>query len=228
MARHRSAPDEPSYFLGHYVEWRRVRLHAIVEHYGLEWFPGKRILELGCAQGHLGISLAMLGAEVTFSDGRQEHLDEIQALWPLIPEERIICANLEREWPFEGHWDMVLHQGLLYHLEHWGFGLQRASECCDHMVLETETLDSNDPTARKIVEENKEAMHSAVDGTTIKVPAAGIEAKLTAIGFEYEMHLDEAMNTGYHRYVWKVRNTGQSCANTRRFWWCWRDDHGST
>lgn len=223
IPRARAAPDEESYFLGHYVEWRRVRLNAIVRHYGWRWFPGKRILELGCGHGHLGINLAMLGAEVTFSDGRQKHLHEIKLLWPVIPEERFICANLEREWPFKGHWDMILHQGLLYHLEDWEFGLRKAAECCDHMVLESETLDSDDLNARNVVEENKQAMHSAVDGTCVQVPAVRIEAALTEFGFSYQRHLDPAMNTGYHRYTWPVRNTGQSRAHTRRFWWCWRD-----
>jgi len=215
------SPDEVCYFMGHYVPWRRTRLKAIVRHFGRGWFRDKRILELGCGYGHMGISLAYLGANVTFSDARQKHLDNLAEFWPTVPDEQLICANLEREWPFKGHWDLILHQGLLYHLTNWQFGLEKAVKCCDHMALECETLDAANPSATKIQLENEERMHSSIDGKSERVPAARIETELAKVGFKFKLCLDERLNTTRHNYTWKPRNNKLSTAMQRRWWWCW-------
>ncbi len=172
--RDQKDPDEVCYFMGHYVPWRRSRLRVLVRYFGRDWFRDKRILELGCGYGHMGMCLAYLGADVTFSDARQDHLDNLAEFWPTVPDDRIICANLEREWPFKGHWDLILHQGLLYHLHKWEFGLERAAKCCDNMVLECETLDSNNPSQLKVQMEDSKRMHSAVGGKSHRVPATRI------------------------------------------------------
>ena len=226
MSRDNKDPNEESYFLGHYVPWRKARIAVLINRFGREWFPGKRILELGCGYGHIGINLAMLGADVTFSDGRQKHLTEIADVWPVIDPEKLVCANMEDEWPFEGHWDLILHQGLLYHLKRWQFSLYEASLCCDHMVLETEVLDSSLVTAVKPIKENPEAMHSAIDGWSIRVPPSAIERSLSDFGFQHERCTNRRLNTTKHNYSWEVANSGRSFAQTRRWWWCWRGNHG--
>ena len=224
--RDNKGPEELAYFLGHYVPWRKARLTVLVDHYGREWFTGKRVLELGCGYGHMGISLAMLGADVTFSDGRRGHLDWIVKNWPLIPSDKLIKADLESEWPFEGHWDLILHQGLLYHLTNWSFGLRMAAQFCDRMTLETETLDTDVLLGHKKISEDPEKMQSALSGKSVRVPAVRIEAALDEVGLRHQMCLDTRLNSGRHKYVWPVENSGKSFAGTRRWWWCWRDGHG--
>lgn len=213
--------------MGHYVPWRRTRLRVIVSHFGRGWFRDKRILELGCGYGHMGISLSYLGAEVTFTDARQSHLDELAEFWPTVPHDRIVRANLEKEWPFEGHWDLILHQGLLYHLTNWAFSLERAAKCCDHMALECETLDAKDPSRIKIIKENPDRMHSAFGGKSHRVPASRIEEELDRVGFSHELFLSEELNTTMHNYTWEPKNNMLSTAMQRRWWWCWRgESHG--
>lgn len=228
MSRINEDPNEETYFLGHYVPWREVRLKVLIDYYGREWFKEKRILELGCGYGHIGINFAMLGADVTFSDGRQKHLDEIGAVWPVIPPERLIIANMEDEWPFEGHWDLILHQGLLYHLAKWQFSLYEASLCCDHLVLESEVLDSDDRKATKKVNEDPDKMHSSINGLSIRVPQVAIEESLSAFGFRHKLCEDSRLNSSRHNYTWSIENTGRSFAQTRRWWWCWRGEDGTS
>lgn len=216
-------PAEMGDFMGHYVPWRATRIREIVRHFGQDWFPGKRILELGCGYGHLGMFLSCLGADVTFSDGRQNHLDEIKD----VPRDRIILANIENEWPFEGHWDLILHQGLLYHLMDMSFGLEKAFECCDHMALESETLDSKNVDATKVQNEPG-VVHSALDHQSLRRTPTHIENELLRIGFRFDRCLDPRLNSGEHIYDWTPKCDNISFAGKRRWWWCWRADNGAS
>lgn len=62
--------SENYYFQNHYEYWRAKRIVAIVEHYGENFFKGKKILELGCGYGDIGKVLISIGAEVIFCEGR--------------------------------------------------------------------------------------------------------------------------------------------------------------
>ncbi len=216
-------------FLGHYVEWRQARLNAMVEHYGRNWFLGKRILELGCGHGYMGINLALLGADVTFSDGRQKHLDEIARHWPCIHPAKLVHANLEHEWPFNGPWDMILHQGLLYHLFNWKHSLLQSAMNCEHLVLESEVLDSDNPQDEQHVMENARALDQALEGNCLKVTSSAIEDFLLQCDMRFDRDQNPVLDIGEHRYSWKPRNSKRSSSKTRRWWWCWKEvNHGIT
>jgi predicted nicotinamide N-methyase len=62
--------------------WRAYR--GLVVHFGHEGIAGKRLLEVGCGQGAMGIAAAMMGAEVTLSDsvGHALLVAQIHA-WPV-------------------------------------------------------------------------------------------------------------------------------------------------
>jgi 2-polyprenyl-3-methyl-5-hydroxy-6-metoxy-1,4-benzoquinol methylase len=101
-------------FSDHYEYWRAKRVVAIVEYYGQEWFKGKKILELGCGFGDIGKVFKSLGAEVVFAEGRKENCE---VLMRKFPNDRIYQINLENEWPFQKErFDLILHMGVLYHL----------------------------------------------------------------------------------------------------------------
>ena len=93
----------PLRFTQHYHDWRDARVAAVREYYGDGFFAGRTLLELGCGYGDIGAQFAALGAQVTCSDGRAEHLAVLRDRWPALT---VIPADLDREWPF-GHFDVI-------------------------------------------------------------------------------------------------------------------------
>ncbi|TXJ11000.1 hypothetical protein [Brachyspira aalborgi] len=77
-----SVNNENYYFQDHYEYWRAKRIVAIVEHYGENFFKGKKILELGCGYGDIGKVLISIGAEVIFCEGREEHINILKRRFP--------------------------------------------------------------------------------------------------------------------------------------------------
>ncbi len=214
------SPVQPRPFMGHYIPWRRARLLAIVERYGRDWFPGKSLLDLGCAHGHLGINLATLGAEVTFCDARKSNLDELAQLWPMVPDNRIICADLEKDWPFEKRFDMILHQGLLYHMENWEFSIRNSAASANHIILETEVCDGEgDDVLIRAEIDNK--VDTAMNGISTHASADAIEKVLQESGLQFERLDDNRCNSGPHVYDWEVKGTKARLPCHRRWWWCW-------
>lgn len=205
-------------FSGHYYEWRIKRMRKVIEVFGAEWFRGKRILELGCGYGDMGMLLVALGADVMFSDYRQEHLDEMERRYPAYGREKLIKADINKEWPFKGEFDLVLHMGLLYHLEDWKYGLEKAKGCSANMVLETEVCDSEEVGCEK--KKLEYGFDQAVSGCGIRPSAASIEAELEKQGCSYNRYDESELNSTMHRYDWKVAGTGRHGPGYRRLWIC--------
>ena len=67
-------------FGGFFNEWRIKRVDKLINIFGLEWFKGKKILEMGCGYGNIGLYLESLGSIVHFSDARKEVLDKIKIM----------------------------------------------------------------------------------------------------------------------------------------------------
>ena len=64
------------------IESTRARIKAIIDNYGVPFFQGKSVLDLGAGHGEIGAALARLGATVTCVDARQENLDIINVKHP--------------------------------------------------------------------------------------------------------------------------------------------------
>ncbi|MFZ5830269.1 MAG: class I SAM-dependent methyltransferase [Planctomycetota bacterium] len=209
--------SEKDAFATHYVEWRRKRVDAIVGHYGAEFFPGKRVLELGCGYGDIGAELARLGAEVTCCDSRQEHLDVVRERHPHL---RTIRADLDHEWPLSEPVDLVLHMGLLYHLRAPEPSLRRASAWTRALVLESEVCDSTDP---RLVINTIESGYDQAYGSHGCRPSTGcIEQILESCGFRFVRLRDASCNSGIHTYDWQELNTGGWRHGLRRMWFAER------
>ena len=212
------APVDP--FAGHYFEWRRKRIAAIVDRYGAGWFRGARVLELGCGHGDIGATLTMLGADVTFAEGRQEHLETIADRYPGIPRARLVRYDAEDPWPFDERVDLVIDMGLVYHVDNWQRSILGSVRAADRVVLETEVCDSDDPN---LVLKNPEAGDDqAISGTGSRPSAAAVEALLRTEGCRFERVADNRCNAGFHRYDWPVTGSGGWEHGLRRFWFVWR------
>jgi SAM-dependent methyltransferase len=204
------------YFSGHYTAWQEKRVTHVMDHFGRGWFGGKRVLELACGYGDIGSYFEMLGADVTYSDARQEHLDFIKASKP---NAKTIRANLENEWPFEGHFDLILHFGVLYHLENVWFSLQKSLQNATHLALETLVSDSEDENAHYLVTEDPRTGDTAYTGTAAHLSGPHIEKILRSNGASFEMVRDDRMNSTIHCYDWPVTNSGHTLGGQRRFWY---------
>ena len=206
-------------FTGHYEYWRAKRVTTIVEHYGESWFKGKSILELGCGYGDIGYVLMTLGAQVTFAEGRAENCDYLRRKFP---NNKVYFMNCENEWPFavDSHFDMVLHMGLLYHLDNMWFVLDRACTCSDHVVLETEVSDSEDENYILKIQENTEGWDQSLMGRGSRPSGPCVEKHLRELGWKYQRVTDARCNAQFHVYDWEVTNTGTWRNGLRRFWFC--------
>ena len=206
-------PDATQAFADHYVQWRQKRIDTIVRHYGESFFAGKRVLELGCGYGDLGAEFVRLGADVTCSDARPEHLDVVRQRHP---EVHTVVADLDREWPFEGRWDLVLHLGLLYHLRTPEPSIRWACAATGHLVLESEVCDSLDP--RLILQTQEAGYDQAHNGRGCRPSTGCVETILRECGVQYERLRDTGCNSGIHTYDWTELNTGAWRHGLRRMW----------
>jgi len=206
-------------FTGHYEYWRAKRVTAIVEHYGEAWFKGKKILELGCGYGDIGHVLMTLGAAVTFAEGRVENCDFLRRRFP---KNKVYCMNCENEWPFpeEVHFDLILHMGLLYHLDNLWFVLDHCFQCCDNIVLETEVADSDDPDLILKTDECAEGWDQSLIGHGSRPSGPCVEKHIQEQGWQYERVTDSRCNAIFHVYDWEVENTKTWRNGLRRFWFC--------
>lgn len=199
----------------HYVDWRQRRIDAILQHYGDAFFAGRTLLELGCGYGDIGAAFAERGARVTCCDAREEHLEVLSRRYPHLTPVR---ADLNTEWPF-GSFDIILHLGVLYHLEPTHLSLRHACRSASHLVLETEVCDSNGDL---VFGTSEQGYDQAVDGNGCRPSAPRVERFLREEGMTYERIADDRCNAGMHVYDWPVRNTGDFTHGQRRFWFARR------
>lgn len=202
-------------FRGHYNLWQEKRVTAIIEYFNPLWFKGKKILELGCGYGDIGAAFTALGANVTCSDARAEHLEVLKRKYPHI---KTIQANIENEWPFEEKYDLILHLGVLYHLNDINFSLERSVKYADHLILETEVCDSDDHDTMLKVEEDKNSYDQSFTGHGSRPSASYIEQFIKNLGASFERVNGNQCNSLFHQYNWTVQGSGEWRHGLRRFW----------
>lgn len=213
-------------FDGHYREWRVRRVAAILRHYGPSFFHGKTMVELGAGYADIGAAFARLGAEVLAVDGRAENVEMIRRRHPALKTE---LANLDGKWPWSKPFDIVLHLGLLYHLEKAEESLRLACQNCTYLILETEVADSTDPMFILHPQEGAEIYDQSLSGTGSRPSPAYVERILTECGMSFErvesadldtVHVREGFTD--HLYSWPVGNSGKYAHGWRKFWFAKR------
>jgi len=208
----------------HYVLWRQVRINKIEQIFGKEFFKDKTILELGCGYGDIGKYFKeSLQADVTFAEGREEHFPFIRGN---VSGCKIVHINQENHWQLETKYDVVIHFGVMYHLDNWKQDLECTLKHSDLVILETEVADSNDPTfEQKFVDmiSYDQAMGPKLLAT--RPSAAYIESVFSENGFSFVRYDDTDLDTDIHNYSWKVTGSAESHKSERsvgvgkrRFW----------
>ena len=117
-----------------YNEWRVKRVNKLVSLLGIDWFKGKKVLELGCAFGNIGFYLESLGAQVTFSDGRQESLNIVKSK---DPNAKTILLDQDTNWNLNETFDLIVHFGISYNLNNWQQDLINTIKHAQYIAYET-------------------------------------------------------------------------------------------
>lgn len=210
-----AANEEIEKFEGHYDAWRTSRIRKIESLYGKEFFRGKSLLELGCGLGHVGLYFRSLGADVTFADGRSEYIEDIKSRYP---EVSTLVLDQDKNWFILKRFDIVIHWGVLYHLNNWQRDLRCALAHAPLLFLETEVCDSDDPTFEIKVDEPAEGYDQALHRTGSRPSAPMIEEHLAALSAAFIRFDDSRINADIHRYDWQIKNTKTWEHGLRRFW----------
>jgi 2-polyprenyl-3-methyl-5-hydroxy-6-metoxy-1,4-benzoquinol methylase len=122
-----------------YEQYYKKRLNKIVNIFGETWFQNKRILELGCAHGDIGMEFLRLGSEVVFSDERMEYLEDIDKRLKDLYNYSAGFALIDNDndYDLNQKFDLVIHMGLLYHLQNWRNDITNALNHSNLMILES-------------------------------------------------------------------------------------------
>ena len=208
--------NRETYFEGHYKEWRATRLRFLNNQFGANFFKDKKILELGAGYGDLGISLWQQGAELVWTDARQEHLDKIIHCYPKICNTKnVFQLDLENTWPEIGKFEVILHFGVLYHLKNWELSLRESIVRSKLIFLETEVSDFN-KDANVVIQEK--GYDQAFSGIGSRPSAKAIERVIDSTGAKYIRHDSQLLNSTFHTYDWKASDTKSWKHGLRRFW----------
>jgi SAM-dependent methyltransferase len=204
-------------FSDHYVDWRISRLNGVKKYISPNYFNNKTLLELGCGYADVGNMFYELGAIVTSSDGRKEHLDVVNQKYPHIHTFQIDGENDS----IQDKYDIIVHWGLLYHLNEIEMHLEKVSQKCDILLLETEVSDSDDKDFYILTYEN--GYDQALHNQGIHPSQQYVENILEKNGFQFKLIKDPILNSGYHCYDWDITNCKTWNHGLRRFWICWKN-----
>jgi hypothetical protein len=201
-------------FDGHYNHWRETRIKKIISIFGESFFKGKTILELGCGWGDVGRYFQTLGAKVTFADGRQKHLDVIKKRDPL---SNVLLIDQDKSWNLETTYDIIIHWGVLYHLNHWQQDIKCVINHSNLIFLETEVCDSDDVNLEIKVTEVSD-YDQALNKTGTRPSPAMIEKFLSSLEVDYKRYDDSDLNSTFHIYDWNVSSSKEYRNGLRRYW----------
>ncbi len=181
------------------------------------FFSGKTLFELGAGHGHNGHMFYEKGCVVTCSDARPEHVAAGKVLHPHLD----FCLFDGENDVLTQKYDILLHWGVLYHLQNVDDHFAKIADFCDYMFLETEVCDSDDTDLVLHVHEHG-GYDQAYSSIGSRPSQAHVESLLEKHGFVYKMILDPIINSDFHVYDWKIENTKEWKHGLRRYWIAWK------
>ncbi len=205
-------------FQGHYTSWWKNRFDTLEKILVPNFFRDKTVLDIGSGYGNFAQMIHELGAKVTCSEGRDDHISVISKKYP-----HLEVRNDDYEIPFPHDfpkYDVILHFGVAYHIQNIENHLLSLADKCDYLFLDCEVIDSNDIHACCIEEETgyDQSLHGKGNYHT----EAYYEQFLTSMGFSFVKICDRSLDTTMHKYTWIGQNTGNHMKlfSYRRLWIC--------
>lgn len=189
----------------HYKEWCQKRVDFVLNQLGDNFFMGKTTIELGCGMAYTSRKLRDLGAVVTVADCRESTLEILRKDF-----DDVVLLDQDTDWVFDRKFDVVIHWGVLYHLNNWQRDLEKVISFLMHkhsvLLLESEVLDGDDVFLEIKVKESSDIWDQALSGVGTRTSADVIERKLKNLGLSHYMRYDdESLNVGdIHRYDWEA------------------------
>lgn len=202
-----------------YEDHKNKKVQKIISILGKNWFKDKSILELGSCYGDIGIEFVKLGAQVLFTDVRQENLDKIKIKLSN-PKTQIINQNAN--YNLKQKFDLVLHLGTLWHVENWYNDLYHALKHTSLMILETRVVPKKGSISLLGIYAD-----APYDGYKCFEPlftCEVLESRLKELNCSFTRYDDSDLNTFHkdlnHIYDWKdeVINDNGNVAHYRRFY----------
>lgn len=201
-----------------YEEWKQKRVNKIVNIFGSDWFAFKNVLELGACYGDIGYEFIKLGSNVTFVEGRQSNINILKKrLNGKHIEPNVLCLDQNQPYSFNLKYDLVLHLGVLYHLENWQQDLTCAINHAKIMILETVVSTAKNQSAEPSIATTygDDSKYTGLTERSVVPTQEEIEQHLINSNCKF-VRLDTAdLNTSWswsdetqirHVYDWKYRN----------------------
>ena len=89
-----------------YPEWNESRIKHLIDTYGQPFFKGKTVLEVGCGYAGIGKAMLDMGAIVTVSDAREEHIEVVKERYPEI--QALVVDSESTTWDYpEDKYDII-------------------------------------------------------------------------------------------------------------------------
>jgi len=156
-----------------------------------------------------------------------EHVNIARLKYRNLPRFKCILRDLEEDFADLGKFDLLIHFGLLYHVENVEQNLRNCAELSDEIVLETEVVDSLDDQRVVLCTEDADCFASALHGTGSRPSPFYIKRVFEELGYDVDIITDKRLNSGIDVYDWEHRNDGTWGHGKRRFFWIRRTREGS-
>lgn len=202
-----------------YRESELTRLANLFAHVDLARYKGMKVLEVGAGLGRLGEAFALLGFDVTSSDGRPEHVEQMRRVG-----RKAVVLDLDRQVLRDaGRFDIVLAFGVLYHLREPRQFLLNCAEMAQVLFLESVVCD-REAAVLDLVEERtgRYGRDQALHGTGCRPSCSWVENTCREAGFEEVRDISSGLaNWSTGIFDWKSENDGatrRGGRNLRRMW----------
>jgi len=189
---------------GIYPDFVKARVNCVVTALGEQFFKDKTMLEVGCGYGYAGELFEKLGANVTSLDARSEHIEIVEERYP---HRKTVVADLEKD-KIDGHYDIVLSFGLLYHLENPMHFIGEATRVCDNLIIETVVYDRNIVTS--IVLNTDTTFDQGLYVQARIVSAKWLYEVMAKFGFDCKDISSAEANVPGNRFDWLPKNNGDT------------------
>ena len=196
-----------------YIEWQINRLNFVINMYGENFFHNKKILELGSYQGGVTQMFNNLGAKITGVEASTSNINFARDKYPHLTFIQEDCDTAE--WKFDDHYDIIIHWGLLYHLDKIKDSIVSCLKHTSLLLLETIVLDKTNSEKMSAVEDTTlpdQSIHGLGSRPTVKY----VEDILDENKVVYKRHDNSSLNSKYQpHYDEPIGNTGKQY---RKFW----------